>query len=118
MIGANHVLLIGEVTDIRTHPKVLNLRIKVTESYVTRDGEVKQRSGSHKVTIFGEQKVKYLESAVAVGSLVQAVGRLENSSYDDKNGVKQWETKVVAQEVTLLSHADVKPVASADDIPF
>lgn len=119
MIGANHVLLVGEVADIRkSTPKVLNMRVKVTEQYIDRDGQPKHRSGTHKVTVFGEGKVTYLDGALTVGSFVVVTGRLENSSYEDKQGIKHWETKVTAIDVTPMNPPAAQPSVGVDEIPF
>ena len=125
MIGANCVVMIGEVADLRTpSPKVMSLRLKVTESYINRDGELAQRSGSHKVTVFGERNVSFLSKAISVGSVVQVVGRLENRSYEDKNGIKKWETQISANDITPLQVASARrPSGEAgqaddDDLPF
>ncbi len=120
MIGLNVVLLVGEVADIKvmTGGKVMAMKVKVTESYVDREGEVKQKSGTHKVTAFGEKNVSYLAGALQVGSMVVVKGTLENRSFENRDGVKQWETGVSAREVTPLDVAKAHVESRPDEMPF
>lgn len=123
MIGLNCVMMVGEVADFRPTPggKVLNLKIKVTESYVTQDGEVRQKNGNFKVVVFGQAKVTWLSGAINVGSTISVLGKLENKSWDDKQGVKHWETQINASEVTPLGQAPEAPAQTqhqSDEMPF
>ena len=132
MIGANRVFLIGEVADIKPMGgnKALSLKVKVTEQWIDRStGEVRHKAGNHKVVLFGEQKVTHLAGALKVGDAVLVEGKLENRSWENQQGVKQWETQVAAQDVTPLQAQAERPAAprvqapqaagvSDDDLPF
>lgn len=54
----------------------------------------------HNVTVFG-QMAEYAASSIEKGSRVIVVGKLDISSYENKEGVKVWTTKILADEIGL-----------------
>jgi single-strand DNA-binding protein len=54
----------------------------------------------HNVTVFG-QMAEHAASSIEKGSRVVVVGKLDISSYENKDGVKVWTTKILADEIGL-----------------
>ena len=54
----------------------------------------------HNVTVFG-QMAEHAASSIEKGSRVIVVGKLDISSYENKEGVKVWTTKILADEIGL-----------------
>jgi single-strand DNA-binding protein len=54
----------------------------------------------HNVTVFG-QMAEHAAASIEKGSRVIVVGKLDISSYENKEGVKVWTTKILADEVGL-----------------
>ena len=54
----------------------------------------------HNVTVFG-QMAEYAASSIEKGSRVIVTGKLDISSYENKDGVKVWTTKILADELGL-----------------
>jgi single-strand DNA-binding protein len=54
----------------------------------------------HNVTVFG-QMAEHAASSIEKGSRVVVVGKLDISSYENKEGVKVWTTKILADEIGL-----------------
>ena len=54
----------------------------------------------HNVTVFG-QMAEHAASSIEKGSRVIVTGKLDISSYENKDGVKVWTTKILADEIGL-----------------
>lgn len=105
--GINRVILAGNLgadPDLRhtqSGQAVLNLRMATTEPYFDREGEKKERTDWHNVHIWGK-RAEGLASFLRKGSTILVEGRLQTSSYDDREGVKRYKTEVVATNIVLL----------------
>ena len=95
---------LGSTPECRTTTSgtlVANLRVATTERWKDASGEAKEKTEWHSITAFGklaENCQRYLDK----GSQVLVEGRLETSSYDDKEGVKRYSTKIIASTVQFL----------------
>lgn len=54
----------------------------------------------HNVTVFG-QMAEHAAASIEKGSRVIVTGKLDISSYENKEGVKVWTTKILADEIGL-----------------
>jgi len=83
----------------------------------------KEYNSSHRVTAWDEL-AKDCDMLLQEGDTVSIEGRLQNSSYKDKEGNTKWITQVVAYKVENLSGRDEEPVdvpestISDEDVPF
>ncbi|AUX25142.1 single-stranded DNA-binding protein [Sorangium cellulosum] len=134
--GINRVILAGNLgadPDLRhtqSGQAVLNLRMATTEPYFDKNGEKKERTDWHSVTLWNK-RAEALASILRKGSQILVEGRLQTSSYDDREGNKRYKTEVVATNLVLLDKRsgggqgrdDYQPsgspgLGSTDDIPF
>lgn len=70
-----------------------------------------------------EQRAEYLNNYAFKGVLIECTGRIETSSYNDKNGNRVKDTYVVADQVSILSKPDTSKMGSRvefdeEDLPF
>lgn len=69
----------------------------------TKGGEKVQHTDWHRVKFFGKL-AEIVGKHVAKGSLLYVEGRVQYGTYD-KDGVKQYTTEIIADEMTMLSTA-------------
>lgn len=103
----NTVLLVGRLGDaakVSDNPSA-------TGSYTVRlsvaTTDAKGHTDWHKVVAFRKDPSRYL--TYEKGDQVFVEGRLQTRSYEDKQGVKQWQTNVVANRLENLSRKSEAP---------
>ncbi|MGK3981212.1 single-stranded DNA-binding protein [Sorangium sp. So ce118] len=79
---------------------VLNIRLATNESYLDRDKQRKERTDYHQVVVWGA-RAEGLGKILTKGSSLMVEGRIQTSSYDDKDGNKKYKTEIVANNVIL-----------------
>ena len=109
----NKTILIGnltrdpELTETPSGVAVCKFSIAVSRDYADADGN--RETDFFNITVWrgrAENCGKYLKK----GNKVAIVGRLQNRSYEDKDGVKRTVTDIIADEVEFLT-----PKQSAED---
>ncbi len=102
----NKVILIGnltrdpELTETASGVAVCRFSIAVTRDYAGADGN--RETDFFNITVWSKQAEncgKYLKK----GNKVCVVARLQNRSYEDKDGVKRYVTDIIASEVEFLT---------------
>ncbi len=105
--GLNKVLWIGnlgqdpEVKFTQGGQAVMKLRIATTERYGNKAGERQERTEWHSVTVWGN-RAEALGKILTKGRTIYVEGRLTTSSWDDKEGKKQYRTEITANQILLL----------------
>lgn len=102
----NKVILVGNLTRDPENTQtgggisLTRFSIAVNRMYTNASGE-KETDFFNIVTwrSLAENCIKYL----AKGRKVCVVGMLQNTSYDDKEGIKRYRTDVIAEDVEFLS---------------
>jgi single-strand DNA-binding protein len=107
MRGLNKVTLIGNVgktPDLQTlegNVSVAKLSLATTEFYKDKNGQQRSETEWHTVVLWrglADLASKYLQK----GSLVYVEGKIKNRSYDDKEGIKQTVTEIIADSFLML----------------
>ena len=96
-----------ELTETPSGVAVCKFSIAVSRDYADADGN--RETDFFNITVWrgrAESCGKYLKK----GNKVAIVGRLQNRSYEDKDGVKRTVTDIIADEVEFLT-----PKQSAED---
>ena len=102
----NKVILIGnltrdpELTETASGVAVCRFSIAVSRDYASADGN--RETDFFNITVWNKQAEncgKYLKK----GNKVCVVARLQNRSYEDKDGVKRYVTDIIASEVEFLT---------------
>ena len=103
----NKVQLIGnlgndpEVINLDSGKKLAKFAIATNDSYRNAQGELVKDTQWHNVIAWGktaEITEKYLEK----GKEVAIEGKLQNRSYEDKEGIKRYITEIVCSELLML----------------
>lgn len=105
--GVNKVILIGNIgeePELRYTGQgtaVCNMSLATNETYTNQDGEEVTQTEWHKVVAWGrlgEVCSEYLEK----GSRVYFEGKLQTSSWEDRDGNTRYTTEVKAREMNFL----------------
>lgn len=138
-MSVNKVLLVGnlgkdpEIKELSGGKKVSNFSLATTESYKDKDGNWVNNTEWHNVTFFGP--VAAFIEKLKKGNQVYVEGKIKTESYDDKDGVKRYSTKIYGDTIRALDKKERSegsgtnstpastpaPQASAaesDDLPF
>ncbi len=105
--GLNKVQLIGNLgadPDFRSTPSgtsVVSLRVATTESWTNKDGQQEQKTEWHKVVLWGKL-AEIARDYLKKGKQVYLEGRLQTSSWEDREGQKRYTTEVVANQMLML----------------
>jgi len=130
----NKVFLIGnlgkdpELKWTANGKAVANFPVATSEKWKGADGEMQERTEWHNIVVWGKT-AEICAQYLAKGRQVFIEGSLRTESYE-KDGVKKYATKVVAQNVKFLgqkpggtqenssSGGPQEPAGVDDDIPF
>jgi single-strand DNA-binding protein len=134
----NKVMLIGrlgsdpEVRYIPDGTMVVNFSMATDESWKNKSGERVQKTEWHKIEAWGklaETCSEYLKK----GALIFIEGKIKTQSWEDKEGVKRYTTKIQAMGMKMLDKREGSTQTSKqqehypdgreipmedDDIPF
>ena len=80
---------------------VLNFRIAMNETFMDRDGNKKEKVEYLNVVVWGKPG-ESLAPLLHKGSRVHVEGKIQTSSYDDRDGNKRYKTEANAFRVILL----------------
>ncbi len=106
MSGVNKVILIGhlgkdpEVRHLEGNVSVASFPLATTESY-TKDGKRIEQTEWHNVVLWrglADVAAKYLQK----GKLVYIEGKLRTRNYEDREGIRRYNTEVVVENFTIL----------------
>lgn len=125
--------LLGRVGTISTKilpdgGKVTNLSMVTSKKYKSKDGEKKEKTTWHNVTMYAKL-AEISEKYVNVGDLLFVQGEMDNQKYIDKEGVEKFKAFIIAHDLKLLPKtkehkAEPKPEPVKDwpmvddEIPF
>ena len=103
----NKVQLIGnlgkdpEIKVMKSGTKLAIFTLATHEAYQNQEGERVEETQWHNVVAWGKL-AEIAEKILSKGIQVVIDGKLHNSSYDDKDGVKRYKTEVVANELLVV----------------
>jgi single-strand DNA-binding protein len=107
MASVNKVILIGNLgrdPEMRYTPNgqaVTRFSIATTERFKDRNGEQQERTTWHNIVLWGRQ-AEIAKEYLSKGRPVYIEGRIDNRSYDDKDGNKRYISEVVVQRMQFL----------------
>ena len=116
--SVNKVILIGNLgqdPEIRTFQnggKIANLRIATSETWKDKNnGERKEKTEWHTVTVHAEPLVRLAEQYLKKGSKVYVEGQLETRKWQDQSGADRYSTEIALRpfrsEMHMLDGRDV-----------
>jgi single-strand DNA-binding protein len=107
MASVNKVILIGNLgadPELRFTPSgaaVANFNIATTERWKDKDGQPQERTEWHRIILWSRQ-AEIAKEYLRKGSSVYIEGRIQNRSYEDKDGIKRYVTEIIGQRMQLL----------------
>jgi single-strand DNA-binding protein len=124
---ANRVILVGNVgkdaavTEVN-NAKVAKFSVATTERFKDSKGEIRNKTEWHNIVLWNREKVfPYIKK----GQMVYIEGKIQYSSFMDKENVRHNVTDIVASEINLIgrrSDGDQNGEDSLqqkdDDLPF
>lgn len=121
MAYLNSVNLIGavgndpEVRTLQGGAKVASFRLATTERYKDRDGNQKEQTEWHNITVWNG-KADFVEKYVKKGNNLFISGKLATRQWTDQSGNKRYSTEVVADNIQMLDRKpkENKPVIDED----
>lgn len=102
-MSINKVILIGnvgqdpEIRQTQDGREIANLSLATSESWKDKNGERKEKSEWHKISIFSQGLVSIVRQYVKKGSKLYIEGALQTRKWIDKNGVEKYTTEIVLQ---------------------
>lgn len=109
--GVNKVILLGnlgadpELRFTQAGGAVLNMRLATTRNYLDKNKVKQEQTDWHSVTLWGKRG-EALGKFLKKGDRLFIEGRIQNSSYDDKEGQKRYKSEVIAENVVLNGKRD------------
>ena len=103
----NKVILIGRLgTDpearyIPDGTMVVNFSMATDESWKNKNGEKQQRTEWHKIEVWGKL-AEICANYLLKGALVFIEGKIKTQTWEDKEGVKRYTTKIQAMGMKML----------------
>lgn len=103
--GVNMVTLMGnlgkdpELRYSQSGTAICNFSLATTSS-VKKNGEWKDETQWHRVTVFGKTAEKLAEYC-SKGSTVHVIGRIEYQKWTDKEGVERDQTVIICNDLTF-----------------
>lgn len=110
-MNLNKVFLIGniandpEVTTTQSGKKVCSLSLATNRFWNTKEGERKQETQFHRIILW-ERLAEIVEQYTKKGSLLLVEGRIQNRSWEDKQGNKRFTTEIFAESIQLGPRVD------------
>jgi single-strand DNA-binding protein len=139
-MSVNKAILIGRLgkdPELRYTPggrAVASFPLATSERWTDQEGQKKESTTWHNIVAWGRQ-AEVLKEYLHKGKEVYIEGRIDNRSYEDKEGNKRWVSEVVVQQFQFVgsradsqgapqdqpSEAEASQVDSSDnddDLPF
>ena len=122
----NKAILIGNLgrdPEIRTFQNggiVCNLTLATSESWKDKESnELKQKTEWHRVVVFNDKLIEFLEKYTHKGSKLHVEGQLETRKYmDEASGVEKYTTEVILRpfrgEITILDSSSDNDQSNQD----
>ncbi len=106
-MNVNKVILIGnlgndpEQRTTSSGKAVTSFRIATSEKWTDQSGQTQTKTNWHNIVVWGK-RAEACARYLAKGRRVYVEGKLENRSYEDKEGITRYVTDIVASDVIFL----------------
>ena len=106
-MSVNKAILIGnlgkdpELKYTQSGKAVASFSLATTERWTSQDGQKQEQTVWHNIVAWGRTG-ELAKEYLAKGRQVYIEGRINNRSYDDKEGNKKYITEVVANQILIL----------------
>lgn len=106
--GINKVTLVGNVGDIpkfsqfENNGMVAHFPLATNEFFLDKEGKEVKKTEWHKITAWNKQ-AEILKNHLKKGDALYIEGKIQTSSWEDKEGNKRFSTEVICQDFLFLS---------------
>jgi single-strand DNA-binding protein len=103
----NRVILVGrlgkdpEGTYLPNGGPVVNFSVATDESWKGKDGNKQDKTEWHNIKVFGKL-AEICAQYLVKGKLVYLEGKIQTSTWEDKEGAKHYKTEIVANTMKML----------------
>jgi single-strand DNA-binding protein len=123
-MSVNKAILIGNLgkdPDLRYTPSgkaVASFSLATSERWTNQEGQKQENTTWHNIVAWGKQ-AEVMKEYLSKGKQVYIEGRIQNRSYEDKDGNKKYVSEVVVQNFTFLGSKDSggTPRPAPEEIP-
>ncbi len=111
--GINKVTLVGNVgeaphfSQLENKQMVANFSLATNEDYKDKDGKEVKKTEWHRVTVWN-RRAEIVKNYVKKGDPLYVEGKIQTSSWEDKEGIKRYSTEIIADNVMFLSSKNDK----------
>lgn len=111
--GINKVTLVGNVGEaprynqLENNQAVAHFSFATNEEFTDKEGKEIKKTEWHKITAWNK-KANVVKDHVKKGDTLYLEGRIQTSSYDDKDGVKRYSTEIICDNFLFLSSRNNK----------
>lgn len=126
-MSVNKIILIGrlgqdpELKFIASGTAVCNFSLATDRKWNDKEGKRQQVTTWHKIVAWGKQ-AETIKEYLSKGSQVYIEGRVDNRSYEDKEGVKKYISEVVVEQFRFIGsksdNEQAPPDKKDDGSPF
>lgn len=126
----NKVILIGNVGQepetfaFESGDKIANVTVATSIKWKDKEGNKKEKTTWHNL-VFKKGLVEVVEKYVKRGDKISIVGSIDNYTYNDKDGNIRYSTRILVNELEMLSPKGTAERAAPpigeqpeDDLPF
>ena len=105
-MNLNKVYLIGrvagdiELLNTQSGKKVCRFSLATSRNWKGAGGEKKEETNFHNIVLW-EKLAEIVSTYAAKGSLLMIEGRIQNRSYEDKEGKKRYITEIIGENIQL-----------------
>jgi single-strand DNA-binding protein len=106
-MSVNKVILVGrvgvnpELKNLDAGNKVTNFTMATSEYFKDKSGAKQEKTEWHNIVAWGTL-AEIVAKNVVKGTQLYIEGKIQNRSYEDKDGVKKYTSEVVAENVRFL----------------
>lgn len=117
-MSVNKVILIGRLgkdPELKYTPNghaVANFSLATNRSWKGQDGQRQESTTWHNIVVWGKQ-AETMKEYLTKGREVYIEGRIDNRSYEDKEGVKKYMSEVVVEQFRFIGGRGDQPEAPA-----
>lgn len=103
MKGVAEFEIIGRVAVMKTVGIALKVDIAADYPRKNADGSWNENTHWNTVTVFDEKMAQRIEQGCEPGDIVRAVGRVRNTSYEDRDGNKVYTVQLACLSFNLVA---------------
>jgi single-strand DNA-binding protein len=118
MSSMNKAIIIGnlgrdpEIRNLQNGDPIASLSVATSESWKGKDGEWKEQTEWHRVTVFNTNGVKHIEKYARKGNKVVVEGKIQTRKWQDQSGQDRFTTEIVVAKfggrIAVLDAAEKK----------